>query len=165
MTGPGQKLRDVMIMQFLCEFGLKRCWMNVITIWKQTWKSFSVSLPWGNDNALCWFLNGVWSNSLTGCFYWRSLQPYSFFPNSPAKWVCLKSINFCFLFRFPSSPLCPPVQAKLPMLGRVHSSADVSVLSDASLACLWPMQASVCFFLISSLWKVKVANMVFHGDL
>lgn len=165
MTGHGQKLLDVMIMQFLCEFGLKGCWMNVTTIWMQTWKSFSVSLLWENDNARCWFLNDVWSNSLLGYFYWKSLQPCHCFPNSHAKWDCLKSINLCFIFRFPSSPLCPPVQAKLPMLGCVHCSADVSVLSDASLPCLWHMQASVCFFLIISLWKVKVANVVFHGDL
>lgn len=165
MTGHGQKLLDVMIMQFLCEFGFKRCWMNVTTIWKQTWKSSSVSPLWGNDNAPCWLLDGVWSNSLTGCFFWRSLQLFHCCPNSSAKWDCLKSINFCFLFRFPSSPPCPHVQAELPMLGYIHSSAGVSVLSDASLPCLWRMQTSVCFFLIINFWKVKVANMVFHGRL
>lgn len=165
MTGHGQKLLDGMVMQLLCNWGLKRCWMTVTTIWKQTWKSSSVSPLWGTDNAPCWLLGGVWSNSLIGCFYWRSPQTFHRLPNSSAKWDCLKSINFSFLLRFPLYPPCPRAQTLLPLLACVHSSAGTSALSDASLPCFCHMQTSVYSFLILSPWKVKVANVLFYGQL
>lgn len=113
---------------------------------------------------LYWLLGGVWSNSLIGCFYWRSLQTFNCLPNVSTKWDCLMSINF-FPLMFPSCPYCSYAQSQLPMLRCIHSSAGTSALSNASLPCLWHGQAFVCSFLTFSPWKVKAANVLFYGCL
>lgn len=135
--------------QILCNWGLKRCWMTVTTVWKQIQKSSSASPLWGTDNAPGWLLGGVWLNSLIGCFYWRPVQTSHHSLNSSAKWNCLKSITFFFLLRFPSCPPCPHAQTQLPMLGCVHSSGGTSALSDASLLRLLHMEAFVPFLFLA----------------
>ena len=133
--------------------------MTVTTLWKQKWKSCSASSLWGADSTPCWLLGGVCSNSLIGCFCWRPLWIVHRLSNSSAKWDCLKSINCCFLLRFPSCPPCPQCpDPTLPMLGYVHSTVGTSALSDASLHFIRRMQAFVCSFLTFSLWKVKVVK-------
>lgn len=158
MTGPGQKLLDGMVMWLLYNWELKRCWMTVTTIWKQTLKCSNVSSLWGTDNTPCWLLGGVWLNSLIGCFYWRSLQTFHHLPNFSAKWDCLQLINFSFLLTFHSCPPHPHAQTQLLILGCIHSSSGMRAPSDASLLSSY---ASFCMFLIFCLWKMKVANALF----